>query len=70
MIKDKSNELIDSHVSTKQCKKAINALHSHALKIQAENEEKELLGEKEQNIWLTIGVKKVYPEKKLKPHKM
>ena len=62
-------EQIDSHVSVEQAEKAINALHKHALK-QKEKEEEELLPGKEQNIWLVIGVKKIYPEGKLKPFRM
>jgi ribosome biogenesis protein UTP30 len=63
-------EQIDSHVSVKQAQLAINALHKHALKVQKEKEESELLPGKEQNIWLVIGVKKIYPEGKLKPFKV
>ncbi|EGN91706.1 hypothetical protein SERLA73DRAFT_192115 [Serpula lacrymans var. lacrymans S7.3] len=61
------SELIDSHVSVKQCKLAIDALHTHALKKQKEKEETELLTGKEQNIWLQVAVKKMHPEKKIKP---
>ena len=64
------DDLIDYHVSVKQCKRAIKALHTHALKISKAKEEKELLPGKEENIWLVLSVKKTTPEKKLKPHKM
>ena len=62
--------LIDDHVSTKQCEKAIEALLNHALKWQAEKDKTELLGAKEQHVWLNITVKNMHPEKKLKPFKM
>ncbi|KAL5632670.1 hypothetical protein ACGC1H_005575 [Rhizoctonia solani] len=61
------SKLIDSHVSTKQAKLAIDALLKHNEKHQAEKEESELLGAKEEVIWLNVAVKKAYPEKKLKP---
>ncbi|EUC63366.1 ribosomal protein L5 [Rhizoctonia solani AG-3 Rhs1AP] len=61
------SKLIDSHVSTKQAKLAIDALLKHHEKHQAEKEESELLGAKEEVIWLNVAVKKAYPEKKLKP---
>ncbi|KAH7337029.1 ribosomal protein L1p/L10e family-domain-containing protein [Rhizoctonia solani] len=61
------SKLIDSHVSTKQAKLAIDALLKHNEKYQAEKEESELLGAKEEVVWLNVAVKKVYPEKKLKP---
>ncbi|KAF8631012.1 hypothetical protein AX15_002625 [Amanita polypyramis BW_CC] len=64
MAKD---ELIDDHVSLQQCEKAINALHSHQSKKQAEQEKNELLPGKEENIWLNVSVKKVSPTLKLKP---
>jgi ribosome biogenesis protein UTP30 len=65
-----AEDLIDSHVSLEQAQKAINALHKHAKKRQEEREETELLPGKEQNVWLVVGVKKIYPEGKLKPFKM
>ncbi|KAK2465308.1 hypothetical protein APHAL10511_002662 [Amanita phalloides] len=60
-------ELIDSHVSLRQCEKAINALHSHQIKKQAELQENELLSGKEEFIWLTVTVKKVSPTRRIKP---
>ncbi|ELU38134.1 ribosomal l1p/L10e family domain-containing protein [Rhizoctonia solani AG-1 IA] len=61
------SKLIDSHVSTKQAKLAIDALLKYNEKRQAEKEESELLGAREEVVWLNVGVKKAYPEKKLKP---
>ncbi|EPQ54787.1 ribosomal protein L1, partial [Gloeophyllum trabeum ATCC 11539] len=65
-----NTELIDGHVSSLQCKKAVNALLGHALQIQKKKEENELLPGKEQHVWLVVAVKKMQPEKKLKPHKI
>ena len=64
------DELIDSKVSSSQCKLAIDALLKHALKHKSEQEKNELLPGKEQFIWLMLAVKKVHAEKKLKPYKM
>ncbi|CAE6413595.1 unnamed protein product [Rhizoctonia solani] len=61
------SKLIDSHVSTKQAKLAIDALLKYNEKHQAEKEESELLGAREEVVWLNVAVKKAYPEKKLKP---
>lgn len=63
-------ELIDSHVSVKQCRRAVTALMEYALKQQEKREESELLPGKEENIWLQIAVKEIHGEAKLKPHKM
>lgn len=62
--------LIDSHVSVKQAKLAVEALLKHAEKVQAERDETELLGAKEELVWLNVAVKQVHPEKKLKPFSM
>ncbi|KAG9085913.1 hypothetical protein FRC06_003370 [Ceratobasidium sp. 370] len=61
------SNLIDSHVSVKQAKLAIDALLKHAAKVQAERDETELLGAKDELVWLNVNVKRVHPEKKLKP---
>ena len=61
---------IDNHVSIKQCKKAITALHSHVSKKLKVKEETELLPGKEENVWLVVAVKQASAEKKVKPHKM
>lgn len=61
------DELIDDHVSLLQCEKAVKALHSHQTKRTTERQENELLPEKEENIWLTLTVKKVSPTLKIKP---
>lgn len=63
-------ELIDDHVSEKQCKLAVNALLDHAVKVQEKKQETELLADKEQNVWLVITVKQMHPEKNLKPHRI
>jgi hypothetical protein len=63
-------QLIDDHVSVKQCRRAVAALMEYALKQQQKREENELLPGKEENIWLQIAVKEVHAEAKLKPHKM
>jgi ribosome biogenesis protein UTP30 len=64
------DELIDSHVSTSQCKRAVDALLKHAISEQKKREESELLPGKEQHIWLVLAVKRMHAEKKLKPFKM
>jgi len=63
-------ELIDSHVSVKQCRRAVSALMEYALKQKQKREENELLPGKEEGIWLQIAVKEVHPEAKLKPHRI
>ena len=63
-------ELIDDHVSVKQCKRAVTALMEYALKQQQKREENELLPGKEEFIWLQISVKRVHGEAKLKPRRM
>jgi ribosome biogenesis protein UTP30 len=63
-------ENIGSHVSLSQCRKAVEALHSHELKKQNNFEEIQILPAKEQHIWLNVTVKKISPTNKLKPHKM
>ena len=64
------SELIDSHVSVKQCKRAIDALHGYATKLEKKRAETELLPGREQHIWLQITVKTMHPEQKLKPYRM
>jgi len=63
-------ELIDNHVSVKQCRRGITALMEYVLKEQQKREANELLPGKEENIWLQLAVKEVHAEAKLKPHKM
>jgi len=62
--------LIDSHVSLKQCKLAVEALHVYATKKEKERAESELLLGKEEHIWLQVTVKRMQPEQKLKPIRM
>jgi ribosome biogenesis protein UTP30 len=64
------DELIDAHVSVKQCKLAVQALHAHSAKASAKQQETELLPGKEQNIWLNVTVKKIASAHKFKPVKM
>ena len=73
MGKGKKTEdvLIDSKVSAAQCKLAVDALLEHALAHQAVKEQNELLPDRtEQYVWLVVAVKKMFPERKLKPFKM
>ncbi|CAL1713526.1 unnamed protein product [Somion occarium] len=63
-------ELIDEHVSTKQCDLAVNALLKHAQKAQEKMQDSELLGGREQHVWLVVTVKKMQQEKKLKPRRI
>lgn len=63
-------KLIDSHVSIKQCRRAVEALHSHELKKQEKFEETQLLPGKDQHIWLNVTVKQISAGHKLKPLKM
>ena len=70
MTSTKADKLIDSRVPVQQCRKAVDALLSHSLKIHQKKKEKELLPANEDNIWLVVAVKKIHQEKKLKPRKM
>ncbi|KAF4617450.1 hypothetical protein D9613_005717 [Agrocybe pediades] len=65
-----SKELIDSHVSLAQCKKAVEALHSHELKKKEKFEETQLLPGKEQHVWLNVTVKTIPTGHRLKPVKI
>ncbi|KAJ7166451.1 ribosomal protein L1p/L10e family-domain-containing protein [Mycena crocata] len=67
MAKD---DLIDAHVSLKQCKLAVEALHAHTTKLAEKRQETELLAGKEQNIWLNVTVKKIASAHKFKPVKV
>ena len=62
--------LIDTHVSLKQCRQAVEALHSHELKKKEKSDETQLLPGKEQHIWLNVTVKQIPIHYKLKPLKM
>ncbi|KAJ7766513.1 ribosomal protein L1p/L10e family-domain-containing protein [Mycena maculata] len=64
------DSLIDAHVSLKQCKLAVEALHAHAAKAAEKQQETELLPGKEQNIWLNVTVKKIASAHKFKPVKI
>ncbi|KAF8158493.1 ribosomal protein L1p/L10e family-domain-containing protein [Crassisporium funariophilum] len=63
-------DFIDSHVSVKQCRKAVEALHSHELKKKEKFEENQLLPGKEQNVWLNVTVKQIAANHKFKPTKI
>lgn len=65
-----NDELIDEHVSVKQCQKAVNALLAYELKKDAKRQEKELITAKEPHVWLNVTVKKMAPNAKVKPAKM
>lgn len=66
----RKDTLIDEHVSMRQCKRAIESLHAHSSKREQKEAETELLPGKEQHVWLQVAVKKMQPEKKIKPFKM
>jgi len=63
-------DYIDSRVSLKQCKLAVDALHAHQSKKEKELQDSELLPGKEQNVWLNVTVKKMPSGHKFKPVKM
>lgn len=63
-------DLLDSHLSLKQCKLAVEALHTNQTKLRAEKEKDELLPSKEPNIWLVLAVKKMQPKQKIMPFRM
>ncbi|KAF9005472.1 ribosomal protein L1p/L10e family-domain-containing protein [Cyathus striatus] len=65
-----TDELIDSHVSLQQCKRAVEALHTHESKKQRQLEETQLLTGKEPYIWLNVTMKSVSPTQKFKPCKI
>ncbi|KAI0718194.1 ribosomal protein L1p/L10e family-domain-containing protein [Cerioporus squamosus] len=62
-----ASPLLDGHVSKQQCKRAVEALLSHATKHEEEKAETQLFSGKEQNVWLVVNTKVMHPEKKLKP---
>lgn len=53
------DELIDSHVSSKNTQAAIEAILKHASKQHELEEETEILGASEQRISLSIGKKRI-----------
>ncbi|KAL0954745.1 hypothetical protein HGRIS_003697 [Hohenbuehelia grisea] len=67
MAKD---DLIDSHVSTSQCKRAVDALLSFETKREEERTSNELLPGKEPNVWLVVTTKRMQPTYKMKPIKI
>lgn len=64
------DDLIDAHVSLKQCRQAVEALHAHELKKKEKFEETQLLPGKDQYVWLNVTVKQISPHHRLKPLKM
>ncbi|KAF7326917.1 hypothetical protein MVEN_02585600 [Mycena venus] len=69
-LRKMAGELIDAHVSVKQCKLAVQALHAHTAKAAEKKQETELLPGKEQNVWLNVTVKKIASAHKFKPVKI
>lgn len=65
-----ATDLIDDHVSAKQCKLAVDALLKHEKRRTEKAQDSQLLPGKEQHVWLQITVKQMHAEKKLKPHRM
>ncbi|PBK67271.1 ribosomal protein L1 [Armillaria solidipes] len=61
------DELIDSRVSVKQCRRAVDAIHSYQAKKTDKESANELLPGKEQIVWLNVAVKKVAAERKIMP---
>ncbi|KAF9522582.1 ribosomal protein L1p/L10e family-domain-containing protein [Crepidotus variabilis] len=64
------NELIAEHVSLKQIKKAVDALHTHESKKKEKFEENQILPAKEQFVWLNVTVKTIDAGRTLKPRKI
>lgn len=64
------DELIDERVSLKQCRIAVDALHSYESKRQEKLQEEELITGKEPNVWLNITVKRIPPGHRMKPVKV
>lgn len=62
--------LVDEHVSVQQCKRAVDALLTHATKFEEDKAESQLLSGKEQNVWLVVNIKLMQAEKKIKPARM
>lgn len=54
-------------VDPKQCEKAVKALLSHVAKMQQQREEKELLGEQEEKVFLVVGLKQAPKREVHKP---
>jgi ribosome biogenesis protein UTP30 len=62
--------LIDDHVAVATVERAVHALITHIRKSESEQNETELLGAKEDYVWLVLATKRMSPEKRLKPHRM
>ena len=54
-------------ISAPQCEKALTALLAHVAKVQLEREEKDLLGEQEEKVFLVVGMKKAAKREVHKP---
>lgn len=61
---------LDEHVSVAAVEKAVSALLSHVEKTRNDQDESELLGAREDFVWLVVATKRMSPEKKLKPYRM
>jgi ribosome biogenesis protein UTP30 len=64
------DEIIDGHVSKNQCSLAVNSLLKHAHAVKQRRDETQLLGAREEEVWLVVASKRMCPEKKLKPIKI
>jgi len=62
--------LVDSHVFRAQIHTAVQALISHIRKSKSRDDEVELLGSREDFVWLVLATKRMHPEQRLKPFKI
>lgn len=62
--------LIGEHVSSQAIERATSALCTYISKRRDQANEDELLGSREDFVWLVVSVKHMSPEKKLKPYRM
>jgi len=69
-VSKKTPVLIDDHVSVEQCQKAVTALLKHARANKEKDDEASLLPGKDQQVWLVTTVKRMNPNKNLKPQRM
>jgi ribosome biogenesis protein UTP30 len=54
-------------IDQKQCEKALQALLAHVSRMQEQREEKELLGEQEEKVFLVVGLKQAPKREVHKP---
>ncbi|KAF7324839.1 hypothetical protein MKEN_00525800 [Mycena kentingensis (nom. inval.)] len=62
--------LIDGRVSLDQCQRAVDALHTHFTNREQAREGKDLLGTKDQHVWVNVTVKKIASAHRFKPVKI